>query len=164
MTPSERRYTLAGLGIALLACLGTWLALPQIQQIVWPPKHLENTLQEVDWVPNDPTRGTGACVDRCAEFISWSNVKKELERQVLPKVKQIPLGSSLSLVDSRGRRSWVIQVKSPQGIEVAHLWMGSNPVNSWRYDGLVHVGSPKAPVALWASFQRYSDGIYRRKY
>lgn len=163
MTTSERRYALAGLCIAALGCVGTWLALPQIQKILWPPQPVEVAAQEVDWVPNDPARGTGVCIDKCAEFISWDILKDEIKARVLPQVSRIPPGSALRLLDYHGRRNWIIQVNSPEGIEIAHLWIGNNPTMSWSYDGLVHVGNPKSPAMVWDSFQRYSNGIYKKK-
>jgi hypothetical protein len=162
MTNTERRYALAGLWIAALSCAAAWLALPQIQKVFWP-QPVNFAAQEVDWVPADPVRGTGVCIDRCAEFISWDIVQDEIKAKVLPQISHIPPGSSLQLLDSRGRRNWVIQVNAPDGAAIAHLWIGNNPASSWSYDGLVHVGSPKAPVNVWGSFQRYSNGVYRRR-
>lgn len=125
--------------------------------------HEELSPQEVDWVPNDPARGAGVCIDRCAKFIPWNRFEKEVKAEILSQVPQVPVESSLRLLDSRGRRNWVIQIMGPLGTETAHIWIGNNPTKAWAYDGLVHVGSPKAPVKIWASFQRYSNGTYRRK-
>jgi hypothetical protein len=82
MATSERAYALAGLCLAALGCVGTWLGLPQIQKILWPPQPVEAAAQEA---------------------------------------------------------------------------------TSWSYDGLVHVGNPKPPTRVWESFQRFSNGAYRRK-
>lgn len=158
MTTIEKRYALAGLWIAVVACVGTWLALPQIQKLL----SVEAGLQEIDWVPSDPARGPGICIDKCADFVPWSILEDEIKGRVLPQIPQIPPGSSLRLRDSRGRRNWIIQINAPGGAEIAHLWIGNNPMTSWSYDGLMHVGSPKAPVRVWGSFQRYSNGTYRK--
>jgi hypothetical protein len=118
--------------------------------------------QAVRWSPIDQ-RGAGMCLDAsCAEFLLWGSVKDELERQVLPALSEIPAGSAAKLIDDQGRRDWIIAVVTAEGGMVAHVWLGADPTRNWVNDGRVRIGTPMAPVGIFGTFQRYSDGTYRR--
>jgi hypothetical protein len=119
--------------------------------------------QEVDWVPYDDTLGTGMRVVGGAEFIPWEELEQEIEQNVLTQVTNVPPGSTLALTDLGERQNWIMQVIDPSGGVVGHVWIGNDPLNGWDFDGLIRVGSPSAPVEVWATFRRYSDGSYRRQ-
>jgi hypothetical protein len=57
-----------------------------------------------------------------------------------------------------------MKVLNPEGTELAHVWLGSNGDKSWKWDGMVRIGEPDKPEGerVWQTFQRYSDGSYRR--
>jgi hypothetical protein len=56
----------------------------------------------------------------------------------------------------------VIQVTDQTGTVVGNVWVGVNPTADWRFDGLLRVGSAGNPPQVWASFERLSNGTYRR--
>jgi hypothetical protein len=116
--------------------------------------------QIVEWIPLYITGVPGMCINGCAEFIPWSELREEFRQKVLPQVANIPAGSTLLLKDSQGKQNWIIQVFDPSENEVANVWIGNDPEANWKYDGRVRVGSPYAPLVVWATFQRYSDGSY----
>jgi hypothetical protein len=133
--------------------------------------------QVVQWIPDNDGRGTaGLCIKNwemkssspvCLstnDFVPWNNLRYELEREVLHNVRNVPQGSTLALKNGpQGERNWIIKVVDQTGNEVANIWIGNDPLNSWSYDGLVRVGYPFSPVTVWATFQRYSDGTYREQ-
>jgi hypothetical protein len=110
--------------------------------------------------------------------IPWTSVGNEIEKRLLPQINQVPRGSHVELRDFRGKANWIIAVVSPAKETVANVWFGPDPLNGWRWDGLVRVGYPPPKVrvghpppkdskekaaVVWQTFQRYSDGSYRRK-
>lgn len=56
----------------------------------------------------------------------------------------------------------MIQVTDQTGTVVGNVWVGVNPTADWRFDGLLRVGSAGNPPQVWASFERLSNGTYRR--
>ncbi len=118
--------------------------------------------QQISWGPVDGQEA-GICVNSCAEFIPWIRLKEEIERKLLPQVANVPVGSTVMLKDSGEKRDWIVQIIGPSGDEVGHVWFGVNPSNDWAFDDLVRVGTPSAPVVVWGTFQRYSDGSYYRE-
>lgn len=124
---------------------------PEAQQVAWGPS--------LTPVP----REAGICINNCAEFIPWEELKGELEQQLLPQVSRVPPGSTVALKEYRGKRDWIVQIVDPNWNEVGHVWLGRDPYNNWADDGLVRVGSPGPPEIVWNIFQRYSDGSYRRR-
>lgn len=119
--------------------------------------------QEVDWVPYDEITGTGLRILGSDEFIPWQDLKEDLEQNVLTQVRNIPPGSTLELADLGEQQNWIIQVIGPSGEVVAHVWIGNDPLDGWDFDGLIRVGSHMPPNEVWATFQRYSDGSYRKQ-
>ena len=118
--------------------------------------------QVVDWVPYDSSLGTGMRVIGSGEFIPWEELKDEIVQGLLTQVWNIPSGSTVALADYNGMRDLIMQVIDPGGNVVANVWIGVNPLKGWDFDGLVRVGSPVTPPEVWGTFQRYSDGSYRR--
>jgi len=121
----------------------------------------------VHWWPNHEDKGPGVIVeekDGPAEFISWTELKPEIEKMLLPQVRVLPLGCTVELGNLGDRPNWVMKVLAQDGSEAAHVWLGNNADKSWKWDGLVRVGEPNKPDGerVWQTFQRYSDGTYRR--
>jgi hypothetical protein len=120
--------------------------------------------QTVLWGPSmQPKRVAGICINDCADFVFWNQLKEEIRQEVLPRISDIPGGSTLQLGAWQGNEDWIVRVVSPDGREIAHIWFGPDPSDvNWRtFDGLVRVGYPSVPVDVWCTFQRYSDGSYR---
>jgi hypothetical protein len=124
---------------------------PEAQRVAWGPS--------LTPVP----REAGICVNNCAEFIPWEELKEELEQQLFPQVSRVPPGSTVTLKEYGGKQDWIVQIVDPNWNEVGHVWLGRDPYNNWVDDGLVRVGSPGPPEIVWNTFQRYSDGSYRRR-
>ena len=118
--------------------------------------------QEVRWGPVD-RREAGICINGCLEFIPWVMIEGEVLQKLLPQVSEVPVGSTVELREHEGRQDWIVQIVGPSGGEIGNVWFGCNPFENWSYDGLVRVGTPDVPVVVWATFQRYSDGSYRRQ-
>jgi formylglycine-generating enzyme required for sulfatase activity/tetratricopeptide (TPR) repeat protein len=127
------------------------------------PSTLDLKAQQVGWGPAFYEREAGICVNNCAEFIPWVELKEELQQQLLPQVSRIPSGSTVTLKDSQEKQDWIVQVVNQNGDEIGNIWFGTDPYNDWAFDGLVRVGSSSHPVVVWDAFQRHSDGSYRRQ-
>jgi hypothetical protein len=104
----------------------------------------------------------GACIDQCSNFVTWSEFRSELEKLVLPLTPNLPPNTSTQLASLGGQKARVIQVTDAAGNVVANVWVGVNPKADWRFDGLLRVGSPNSPPKVWATFERLSNGSYRR--
>ena len=118
--------------------------------------------QQARWGPVDGL-AAGACLNSCDNFIEWQLLKVEIERKLLPQVGKVPLGSTVRLNDIAGKQDWAIEVVGPSGNSVGNVWVGPDPFNNWAFDGLIRVGFPGPPAEVWDSFQRYSDGSYRKR-
>jgi serine/threonine protein kinase len=118
--------------------------------------------QLVRWGPIDGLE-PGICINSCDEFIPWAELEEEMEQKLLPQVSNVPVGSTITLEDLQGKQDWIVQIIAPSGNEIGHIWFGSNVANDWAFDGLVRVGTPSAPAVIWGTFQRYSDGSYRKQ-
>lgn len=119
--------------------------------------------QLVRWAPN---RGGEVGVDILTdppEFIPWNLIREEVIQALLPQVRNIDLGFTVSLLQFRGRSNWIMAVFDANKREVANIWFGTDPTNQWAHDGLVRIGPVEESIArVWQTFQRYSDGTYRR--
>jgi transcriptional regulator with XRE-family HTH domain len=120
--------------------------------------------QRVRWAPVDGGPPGISIVGDPGHFVSWPRLKKEIEERLLPQIRNIPVGSTVSLQSFRGRTNWVVRITDPNANEVGDVWFGPDPKNKWSYDGLVRVGGTdsRGRLVVWQVFQRYSDGIYRR--
>jgi hypothetical protein len=121
--------------------------------------------QIVRWGPSmQPAREAGICINNCADFVLWDQLKGEIEQKLLPQVPKVQKDSTVTLGDWNGNQDWIVQVVSPDGREIAHIWFGPDPSDiNWRtFDGLVRVGYPSVPADVWCTFQRYSDKSYRK--
>ena len=116
--------------------------------------------QQVSWGPAKG-QAAGICVDPdCNELIIWEQLKQEMETSILPKLTDLPPDSQIMLKDYKDKKDWIVIIADENGKEIANVWFGANPLNKWKYDGLIRIGTPKAPVKLFGTFERYSDGYY----
>lgn len=128
-----------------------------------PPPTFKPRAQQVGWGPAFYKRKAGICVNNCAEFIPWVELKEELQQQLLSQLSWASRRSTITLKDHPGKQDWIVQVLDPNGNEIGHVWFGPDPSNNWVFDGLVRVGRPIPPVIVRDTFQRYSDGSYQRR-
>lgn len=125
--------------------------------------------QETRWGPVDGKEpGIYISSPEVTITVPWASLKSEIETRLLPQVVQVPAGSAVELRDFRGKRNWIVAVISPSKERVANVWFGPDPMSNWAFDGLVRVGRPDADdpegkAVVWQTFQRFSDGSYRRK-
>jgi Response regulators consisting of a CheY-like receiver domain and a winged-helix DNA-binding domain len=121
--------------------------------------------QRARWGPNDK-RPAGISIDsRDGPLIPWLELNREIEERLFNQLgAYIPVNCTAILKDLYGRKDWIVRIISPRGEEVGGVWFGSNPDDNWIYDGLVHVGKPfnNGTAEVWQTFQRFSDGTYRR--
>jgi hypothetical protein len=99
-------------------------------------------------------------------FIPWEDLKPELEKDLLVHLGRV-LGSRSYTIDTapfHGRENWLIRILDESGSAVGSVWLGNDPYQGWKWDGLVRVGNaPTEHTAkVWQVFERYSDGSYRR--
>jgi transcriptional regulator with XRE-family HTH domain len=100
-----------------------------------------------------------------AEFIPWLQLKSEIEQKLLNQLGlNIPVNCKAVLSDFRGRYDWLIRILDSADKHVGDLWFGTNPDDSWAFDGLVRAGKEIVSnrCVVWQVFQRYSDGTYVR--
>lgn len=122
--------------------------------------------QRVRWGPPDG-RAPGIVVDDLVDhgFVPWPELQVEIERNLLPQVRAVPMGASAELGDLGDRKNWLIRIMV-DGREIGNIWFGSDPDNKWKWDGLIRLGdahtSPPGQSPVWQTFERYSDGSYRR--
>jgi hypothetical protein len=134
---------------------------------LWPTSAVPQP-QQTRWGPSDG-RPAGIYLDDARKtVIDWRQLKREIEKGILPQVYQVPSGSSVALRDFQGKKDWIVVIQNPSGIDIASVWFGVDPMNHWVYDGLVRVGrldaqEPQLKPVVWQIFQRHSDGSYRRK-
>jgi len=120
--------------------------------------------QRVRWAPVDGGQPGISIVGDPGNFVPWRRLKEEVQERLLPQIRNVPVGSTVSLHSYRGRTNWIVRITDPNANEVGDVWFGPDPKNKWSYDGLVRVGGTdsRGRLVVWQVFQRYSDGIYRR--
>jgi len=117
--------------------------------------------QSLSWGP-DQGKDAGVCLDECSNFVPWSEFSSELEKLVLPLTPNLPPNTSTKLASISGQKARGIQLTDQAGNVLANVWVGVNPKADWRFDGLLRIGSANSPPKVWASFERLSNGSYRR--
>jgi|GEM_PF-5657412 len=118
--------------------------------------------QVMRWVSG---KKPGAQIDGYG-FIPWKKLVKELEGNVLTGVSLdlIPGNSKAIMKDLDVRKNFLIRIINPEGNEIGGIWIGVNPEKPGvPFDGLIRVGESYNPPIIWAVFQRFSDGSYRRQ-
>jgi hypothetical protein len=119
--------------------------------------------QTVLWGPSDG-RPPGI-VTSASGFVPWEQLSKDLNERLLTQLsRHIPSKCRVRLADFHDRTNWLIQIVDESGRARGFVWLGTNPDNSWAWDGLVRVGTAETDYSheVWQVFQRYSDGSYRR--
>lgn len=125
--------------------------------------------EHVRWESGEKMGGPGIYVesDQYGKgFVSWEILKPELEKELLIQLGRV-LGDrvcTLQTAGFHGRKNWLVHIMGENGEELGSLWLGGDPDNNWRWDGLVRAGnaSNNHQAVVWQVFQRYSDGSYRR--
>ena len=123
-------------------------------------KNVVGVPELVRWGPLDG-KEAGICIDGSKKFIPWPELREEIHRNLLPQVGQVRANSKAVLQDYAGRSDWIVRVVGATDTEVVHIWFGGDPENNWSHDGLIRIGIPD-PLEIFGTFQRYSDGSYRK--
>ncbi|MBL0913038.1 MAG: hypothetical protein IBJ09_11760 [Bacteroidia bacterium] len=123
---------------------------PDYQRIFWGVNH------------NLPP---GAFIERTkGEFISWEQLKKELDNSAINQCPRIiPVGSQVVLAPFYGKDDWLVNIINTKGETIGSVWIGGDPYNNWNQDGLVRVGKTISDTE-WEVYQvlaRYPDASYR---
>jgi len=121
--------------------------------------------QQVRWGPNDGLPTGISIIGPQPDFIAWRELRSEIESQLLSQLgRHIPTGCSVAVRDYFGRENWTVRILR-RGRELGHIWFGGNPEDNWNFDGLVRAGEAAGggTSKVWDTFQRYSDGTYRRR-
>ena len=96
------------------------------------------------------------------EFVYWACLKAELDHKLLPQLFVDPSGYHIDVRDHLTKKHWLVQVIDESGNRYCDLWFGGDPENGWAFDGMVRVGDADVELPVWQTYQRYSDGSYRR--
>jgi hypothetical protein len=94
-------------------------------------------------------------------FIEWPRLETELRTKLLPQLLKDPSGFRVIVKSYHGKAHWLARLVDRHGVEHCALWFGVDPETNWNFDGLIRAGS-WSPLATWQTYQRYSDGSYRR--
>jgi hypothetical protein len=118
----------------------------------------------VSWMPKGDRGVPGIRVSDKEEhpesFIPWEALRKELKDGLLPRLARNPSNFDFVERDYYANKDWVVTIVDANGKEICWVWLGLNP-DKGEFDGLVRIGGDKIPH-VWATFQRFSDGNYRR--
>jgi hypothetical protein len=124
----------------------------------------EVVLQKIYWGVNYSTIA-GAYINRIdGIFIPWDQLKIELEERVICRCPRIiPITSTVRLEDFYGRANWSIWIIDDKGNHIGSVWVGGDPENNWRSDGMIRVGKTisEGKWEVYLILARYSDGSYR---
>jgi hypothetical protein len=121
--------------------------------------------QRVRW---SDTSGSGPGIYALAEnesveeFIDWDTLHAELKEHLLPILFADPAGYDFVLADHHGKKNWLLFVIDKSGERYCSGWFGNAPDRGWAWDGLVRFGNADDSEPVWQTYQRYSDGTYRR--
>jgi hypothetical protein len=128
-------------------------------------QNVEAQPQLVRWDPSDGLPAGIWINDRNGLFVLWPYLRSEIEQRLLNQLgRRLPHACTAVVRDHFGRKDWTVRILGPAGDELGHIWFGGDPENQWRFDGLVRVGRPLTDqvAEVWQTFQRCSDGSYRR--
>jgi transcriptional regulator with XRE-family HTH domain len=118
--------------------------------------------QKTRWAPTDgKAPGIDVEGDSDSDFIPWDELKPEIEARLLNQLGlHIPPECTVILDDFHGRPNWLVRIVDSECNRRGYVWFGTDADNNWAFDGLVRAGDDT--YVVWAVFQRYSDGSYRR--
>jgi hypothetical protein len=157
-----KRVALVGAGAIALATAGVVLRQNWPTPTAQTPTGDSVRVQTLSWGP-DHGKDAGACIDGCTAFLPWSELRQELEQTVFPATRHLPRGASARLTPLGGQKDKLVQATDGAGNVLANVWVGVNPASDWKLDGVLRVGSTTSPPRVWASFERLSNGTYRRR-
>jgi hypothetical protein len=149
------------IGAAIVAIQQNWQTQSPTSPENDPPQDVVR-VQSLSWGP-DYGKDAGACLNNCAAFLPWSELQRELEKMVFPMTPNLARGASAKLGSFNGQDNKLVQVVDGAGNVVANVWVGVNPTADWKFDGILRIGSTSRPPQVWASFERLSNGNYRRR-
>jgi hypothetical protein len=121
--------------------------------------------QDVRWGSHD-RKQAGICLPS-GQFIPWSQLKPELERNLLSQLSpDVPADSTVTAEIHEEKDcwipSWTVSITNKNGNPIGRMWLGADPRKNWSSDGRIFVGTLDDPTQVWAAFRRYSDGSYRQ--
>ncbi len=121
--------------------------------------------QKVKWVAGDhpglqlqDANGTRGGVT----FVPWSDLNPQLRANLLPNLFKFSSTYRFEPQAWGDKKNEVIKILDADAKSVGWLWLGGNPDNGWEWDGLVRIGGDHRAEKVWQTYQRYSDGSYRR--
>jgi hypothetical protein len=125
---------------------------------------MEPISQKIFWGVNQGL-GAGAFIESIhGEFIPWEQLSVELNERVINQAPRIiPVGSTATLDSFYGKEDWLVNIRNLEGDIVGSVWVGGNPEDGWKQDGLVRTGKAinDTEHVVYQTFQRFSDGSYR---
>lgn len=125
------------------------------------------TPQLVRWAPNDG-ENAGIIVwndnsDNKKYFIEWNELIANLEKRLLPKLfSKDHMRYSFRKADFHGKKDWLVQIFDDSDNFVCDVWFGGDPNEGWAFDGMIRFGNADRQPHVWQTYQRFSDGSYRR--
>lgn len=146
----------------VLAILGfSWANISsEIAKYFGPPHE-----QQVTWISGSDANLAGLKVSTkdgsFEKFVPWAELRTELNERLLPFLFKNPSGFQFEMKDFGGKPRWLVNIVDADGKGFCHVWLGKNPEEGFKEDGLVRVGGDKLPI-VWQTYQRYSDGRYTR--
>lgn len=120
-------------------------------------------IQSVRWGPNDDLpAGIRIFADgHDDQFLPWDLLELELVTHLLPQCFADPSGWRFALGDYNGKVHWLLHIVNRSGERLCDVWLGEAPPD-WIFDGCIRVGTAEEEPHVWQTYQRYSDGSYRR--
>jgi hypothetical protein len=121
--------------------------------------------QRVRWGPLDDRPAGVLVLDESGaeiDFIAWTDLERELNQRLMPQLFAHPPALKFAKRDHHGKTDWLVQLINERGERFCDAWFGVNPDDGWAFDGMVHFGDPDAQPHVWQSYQRCSNGTYRR--
>lgn len=121
--------------------------------------------QIVRWGPSDGLPAGIWINSKNGQFIPWKELVLELKSGLLNQLgRHISLDCDLTVRDLFGRKDWIVRIVNKEGEDVGSLWFGGDRMKDWAFDGKVRAGEAHSTdvAEVWQTFERYSDGTYRR--
>lgn len=95
-------------------------------------------------------------------FVAWEEIRKEVASLLIPWILHSPEGYELQTRNYAGKKDWLVWLLNPAAEWFCDVWFGGDPDRNWDFDGLVRFGDANSSPRSWVTFQRYSDGTYRK--
>lgn len=115
--------------------------------------------QVVYWAP-DFGKKPGIIIFPGNKYIPWEKLKIEIEEQIIRATDSVPKFYSVRYApDKINKSDMLVQILDTLGNDIGHIWFGKDPLNDFKWDGLIRIGTPKEPRRVWATFQNISDSM-----